>query len=549
MENNLENRIKNTHILGKIALYALFGALWSFAQVGYSFALLTWFTFIPYLYMIKYENYKDGVIYSLIFGFTAYMVHFWWMPLSLAPVLFMNSNSFIFKALSLIISWLINIGICSYHGLMYVAGFLIARYIAKRNIRLFYFYVPVVFTVLDVFFPKLWYDQIGYSQYIFFHFSQIADLLGVPLITFIVFSSNSACIILIEAYLYKKNIKRSALLFLTVICVIILSSIYGILRCNYIKNLYNDSPESIIGVVQGNYSGIDKLDETRSDEMINAYNELSISLIDQKPVLIVWPETAVTKIYDVKVKNYDGIKKFSGSSLLTGINLIDYKDNGDYDVYNSLVLISSNKKYVDSYSKIKLLPFAERMPLGLNSILNFLGYKEFSSGKENKILKINNFKIVPNICYEAIIPDFVRKSLNIKGEESNIIINVTNDSWYGNTIEPKMHLMLARFRAIENRKTLIRATCTGYSAIILPTGDIIYQSELFKKDYIARQVPLLEDVTFYRKWGWFFKWLLMLFLLGTLITVSYRKIKFKNDKAKIISRRVYENNLRKLWYE
>jgi apolipoprotein N-acyltransferase len=334
-----------------------------------------------------------------------------------------------------------------------------------------------------------------------------------------------------------------------VICVIILSSIYGILRCNYIKNLYNDSPESIIGVVQGNYSGIDKLDETRSDEMINAYNELSISLIDQKPVLIVWPETAVTKIYDVKVKNYDGIKKFSGSSLLTGINLIDYKDNGDYDVYNSLVLISSNKKYVDSYSKIKLLPFAERMPLGLNSILNFLGYKEFSSGKENKILKINNFKIVPNICYEAIIPDFVRKSLNIKGEESNIIINVTNDSWYGNTIEPKMHLMLARFRAIENRKTLIRATCTGYSAIILPTGDIIYQSELFKKDYIARQVPLLEDVTFYRKWGWFFKWLLMLFLLGTLITVSYRKIKFKNDKAKIISRRVYENNLRKLWYE
>ncbi len=549
MEYYLENRIKNTQMLPKILLYILFGALWSFSQVGYSFSLLTWFTFIPFLYMIKYEDYENGTLYSWIFGFTLYMVHFWWIPNSLAPNIFMGTDSKLLEVVSWIIAWLANTAVCAYHGLVYVAGFLITRYIARRNKRLFYLFVPIVFTALDVFFPKLWFDQIGYSQYVFFNFSQIADLFGVPVITFIVLSCNSACVNLIEAYLYKKELKRASLLFSSVIALIVLSSIYGYFRYNYINNEYKNSPDVKIGLVQGNFSGADKLDESLHNEMIKTYNGLSKMLLDQKPDLIVWPETAMPVTYDINVKNYERIKQFYGPPLLTGIHLAEYKNDIDYNVYNSLVLISSSKKYIDSYSKMKLVPFAERMPFGLNFLLNFLGYKEFSPGKKHKILKVGDLKIAPNICYEDIMPAFIRNSLNINGEEANIIINATNDSWYGRTIEPKMHLMLARFRAIENRKTLVRSTCTGYSAIVTPCGDIIYQSGLFKKDYVVKDVPILEDVTIYRKWGWMFKWVLLFFLIGTLVTVSYRKIKFKNDKADIIRKRVHRNNLNKLWLD
>ncbi len=551
MEYIIKNKIKEIRIIHKVGLYFALGALWSFSQVGYSFAFLPWFTFVPFLFMIKYENYKSGFFYSWIFGFSVYLFHFWWMPTPIALTLASDFLPSYLYFLGWIIGWLINLGICCFHGLFYVVVFLLSKYISKKDGAFFYLSIPVVVTVLDYFFPKLWHDQIGYSQFVFFHFSQIADIFGISGISFIIISCNTAAIIFIESFLYKKNINFGAALFFIVIFIIIVSSLYGFFRYKQIMNISDNAKKAKIGIVQGKFSGMEKKDKNKFYEMISVYNDLSKKLLKQNPDLIVWPETAIPRIYDINVEKYKNIKKFSSVPLLTGVHMfeIDKKNKKEY-FYNSLVFISKDKLKIDQYHKRKLLPFVERFPLPLfNIILNFIGYQDFSPGKRYKIMECGEIKFAPNICYEAIIPNFIRRSCNVDNKEANLIINATNDSWYGKTIEPKMHLHMTGFRAIENRKSLVRSTCTGYSAIFNPAGDVVYESPLFKQDFVVKKIALLEIKTIYKKWGWFFIWGLAIFLVLIILFSSYRKLKFRYIKSELIAKKIHKRDLYRLWME
>jgi|GEM_PF-820515 len=552
MERIVKNQLKNVKILHKIFIYILFGILWSFSQVGYSFSFLTWFTFIPYLFLVKYEDYKFGFIYSLIFGISAYLFHLWWLPFPLATIFSLGIKSIIIKFFFLILSAVIYILICFYHGLMYAFAFLITKYISKHNTKLFYISMPLIITVLDYFYPKLFQDQIGYSQYLFFHFSQIADLFGVPGITFLIMCCNSAVIIFVESYFFKKKLNFSITIFIIVILVVIGASLYGFFRYKYIQKISNNTKTAKVGIIQGNYSGIDKLknfnDDYIENDIISEYNYMSKSLLKDNPDLIIWPETIIPE-KNINTVKYNDIKTFNDVYLLSGIHLSEInKKNKEYLVYNSAVLISDKGEKINQYSKIKLLPFVERFPFFLsNKILNSLGFIEFSKGKENKIFEVNDIKIAPNICYEIIIPSFIRKSMNINKKEANLIVNITNDSWFGKTLEPKMHLRMAGIRAIENRKTLIRATCTGYSAVFNPAGDEIYKLELFVKDKIVKDVPLLEINTVYRQFGWLFIWFLLAGLVFIVIFVYFRKISFKFYKSRLIKKRIHSRNLYRFW--
>ena len=162
MEYIKNGKVKNISTFPKIILFALFGSLWSFSHVGYSFGLLPWFTFVPFIYSIKYEEYKSGFFYSWIFGFFVYAFHFWWMPKPIASAMVMDFLPAQLHFIGLIVGWLVTLFICAYHGLMYSLLFLISKYIAKNKHRLFYLCIPFVGTVLDVFFPKLWHDQWGW---------------------------------------------------------------------------------------------------------------------------------------------------------------------------------------------------------------------------------------------------------------------------------------------------------------------------------------------------------------------------------------------------
>lgn len=514
----------------KILLYTAAAILWGFSHIGYKTGYITWFTCIPFILLIKRENYKSAFFHSWLFGFIVYVINCWWMPYPIAKKMLLGS--------SVILNWsagiLTALAFYAYHGLLYPAIALTAVFLSRKKISLYYIIFPLIASVYDSFLPKLWQEQVGYTQDVYIYIAQLADITGVPGITFLLFSSNTSIAFLIES-LYKTHrtkkriILSSSMIFLTTLLVGT-ALIYGYYRYSTITALQNEAEKSRIGIVQGNYSGLDKKNKTLYQDMAETYNTLSENLLPNGPSLIVWPETAIPRLFDINMYNFKKYKYFNNTYLLMGLRLIKTADEiKDSEIYNGLVLINQNSHKTDHYQKIKLLPFAEKMPLPFfNIILNLLGYHDFSAGTDHKIMHVYNIKAAPNICYEALFPALISNSCNVEGVEANVIINATNDSWYGRTIEPMMHLRMTAFRAIENRKCVIRSTCTGYSAIIAPNGTYSYISPLFEQDTVVQAVPLMEYNTVYRQGGYVFKWSLvivsMILLIWALIHILIQKI-------------------------
>ena len=152
-----------------------------------------------------------------------------------------------------------------------------------------------------------------------------------------------------------------------------------------------------------------------------------------------------------------------------GINSIKEKK-----VFNSMVVLDNNLNILSKYNKNKLVPFGEFLPFekfffkfGLKKITQ--GYRSFSSDNERKIININNLNFVPLICYEIIYSGKINKT----EENFDLILNISEDGWFGNSVGPYQHFSHSIFRSIEEGKNLVRSANNGISAFINPKGQII----------------------------------------------------------------------------
>lgn len=190
----------------------------------------------------------------------------------------------------------------------------------------------------------------------------------------------------------------------------------------------------------------------------------------------------------------------------------------DYRLYNTAMLIDGEGRVLGTYDKVFLLAFGEFMPFGdfLKETFGVDLYKafptagRFSPGSEVKTFRWGERTLGVMICYEDIMAGFTSKLADL---EPGIIINVTNDAWFGRTSEPYLHLALSVFRSIENRRMLVRSTNTGVSAFIDPTGRITGQTRIDDPEVLIQDVPVLDGVTVYGVVGDLFVWTLAAALL------------------------------------
>jgi apolipoprotein N-acyltransferase len=148
------------------------------------------------------------------------------------------------------------------------------------------------------------------------------------------------------------------------------------------------------------------------------------------------------------------------------------RPDGRVDTFNTALLTGASGEVLSGYDKIELLLFGERIPLAdtFPAIRRwFPRTSTFTRGESLAHLRLGELTFLPMICYEDILPAFVRRLWRSSGPAS-VLVNLTNDSWYGDSHEPLIHLALASFRAIETRRALIRATNTGISALVDPLG-------------------------------------------------------------------------------
>ena len=213
-----------------------------------------------------------------------------------------------------------------------------------------------------------------------------------------------------------------------------------------------------------------------------------------KKTLFVWPEGAFTGFNFDQIREYKSLfeETFSENHLiLFGSNTVSEKENKN-NTFNSLIVVNNKLDIIFKYDKIKLVPFGEFLPF--ESFLNKLGIKKitegygsFSKGVNSDVFTLENLKILPLICYEIIFPELSQK-------EKNMIINISEDAWFGNTIGPDQHFAKAIFRAIESNVYLIRSANKGFSAFIDNKGIVKKVLKPNETGVIELNVPIINNM-------------------------------------------------------
>ena len=214
----------------------------------------------------------------------------------------------------------------------------------------------------------------------------------------------------------------------------------------------------------------------------------------EKETLFVWPEGVFTGFNFEQIKEYRNLfeEAFSENHLLLfGVNTVGESIKGN-KTFNSLIIVNNKLDIIFQYNKIKLVPFGEFLPLenflyklGLKKITE--GYGSFSRGFSSDVFVLNNFKILPLICYEIIFPELSRPP-------KNFIVNISEDAWFGDTIGPDQHFAKAIFRAVENNVYLARSANKGFSAFIDNKGIVKKVLKPSETGVIEFNVPIINNL-------------------------------------------------------
>ena len=179
--------------------------------------------------------------------------------------------------------------------------------------------------------------------------------------------------------------------------------------------------------------------------------------------------------------------------------------DGEELIYVGGKLLSPAGELVARYRKIQLVPFGEYVPLqplftlgGRFAAKLVQEVADFTPGKDAVTGVVDGHAIGGFICYEAIFPDLVRR---FPANGAELLVNITNDAWYGTTSAPYQHLAMATFRAVENRRYLVRAANTGVTAVVDPWGRVLERTRLFDTTVLVREVPFVSGTTFYTRHG------------------------------------------------
>ncbi|MDZ7262521.1 MAG: apolipoprotein N-acyltransferase, partial [candidate division KSB1 bacterium] len=355
--------------------------------------------------------------------------------------------------------------------------------------------------------------SLGYTQTSYLSLIQYDSFTSVYGVSFWVPTLN---VIFFQITKNWKNTKKCLALILLVLVLFLLPWIYG----KKVIPKEGQYQEKIrIALIQGNIDPYVKWDENFRDLNFKTYHRLTEAAALQRPDLLVWPETATPCYlrYDFKyLEQVQSLVDELGIPLLTGSPDFEYISSNMYHTYNSALLLLPNQSQIQSYAKLHLVPFGERVPFEdsfpfsyLKSLLDKLelGQGDFSPGKETVVFQFQtqgekgsteSIKFSVVICYESIFPELVREFV-VKGAQFLIII--TNDAWFGKTSAPYHHAQIAIFRAIENRISIGRCANTGVSMFIDSYGRTLMASPIFKEEVLVSDIPLRQEKTFFTRYG------------------------------------------------
>jgi apolipoprotein N-acyltransferase len=480
--------------LGGIVLAVTTGLLLTASFPKVDLGWFAWVALVPLLYAIKGASPRA----SFGFGFLTGMVHYGTLLYWIVGVI--NYYGHVPTLLSVSIFILLLLYLSLYPGLFAVA----VSQLRERSLP-FYLIGPLFWVALEYVrsfllsgFP---WENLGYSQYDQLHLIQISDILGVYGLSALIMAVNG---VLFE---FSNSVLRNRTLvwipFVAVGLVLGGFLAYGDWRIERTDRIVGDAPRRTIALAQGNIDQSVKWLPSFQNETLRRYAALSTDALKTNPDLIIWPETALPFYFlhdkDLTAETLQLVRTSGVHFVLGSPSFLRTGQGTRY--YNSAYLVDPTGKIVGKYDKVHLVPYGEYVPLKrffpfLGKLVEAVG--DFDSGERGQVLSWGNEKIGMLICFEAIFPELARSMVN---NGAQLLINITNDAWFGRSSAPYQHLSMVVFRAVENHLAVARAANTGISAYIDPVGRLLDQTPLFQEAMRSRALPVMSHETFYARHG------------------------------------------------
>jgi apolipoprotein N-acyltransferase len=489
--------------------------LWLTASIAYGLAFpkaqiafLVFIFLVPLLLAVEKQTLSSTFRIFFAFAFCSNSILLYWIPRVMVQY---GGTTVILGIIGLICLATFLALFCG------LAGIFIKNKMAHDSSWGIVIWIPIIWIGKDLVIEKIFggfpWCLSGYSQYKNIYFTQVAEIGGIHLVSFL--------IIIINVLLYKllKTKNKKILLALAAIFLIIYGSGYWLLQRH--GQLSRTVPWQRAGIIQPNSNHDQVFDFSGVQKTLDRLFSTSLSLKKQGAELVIWPEFTVP-IYPLQTPYYKNqFTNFSQRYIPILAGFTDFRNSDN--VFNSVMLFNGNK--IEKYDKFRLTPFGEyvlfrRWLFFIKKITDQIG--DFTFGKSLHNLSLADHLLATPICYEIIYPELSR-DLVARGAE--VIVTISNDSWFGYSAAPYQHLAMAIFRSIENRRYLLRSTSDGISALVDPTGRIIYQSPLHKPDQFIASFQYLKHKTTFTRWGYLFPYFCFLLVLLDGLWAIFRKLK------------------------
>lgn len=501
------------------------------------FYILIFFALIPYFFVLEKRESLAGInriTYVMAFIYNAITLY-WvgsWQPdtdpfLMIAGVTLLFFNPIIFLIPS---------------TLYYFAKKSFNRRVALFLFPLFWVAAEFLYSITDFRFPWV---TLGHSLAYFKSFIQIAEFIGSFGLGILVIYIN------VFAYLghYNYRKKKKFLVYeIAALLLFLLPIFYGGIA---IDNTEKVEKKVKVGIIQPNLNPWKKWEAGNVSQQLELYLELSQKEIDNGAELLIWPETALPVYllaggYEKTVQSIHSFCDTNNVYILTGMPHANFyfdstkappeskktKSGTNYTSYNSILLFQPNSREVPMYGKIKLVPFGEKVPLVehipfLGDLIKWnVGISSWNEGTEHKVFEIDlgkkKINVAGVVCIESIYPRFISEFV---ANDAELIVVVTNDSWYGDSSGPYQHKEMSVLRAVENRRSVVRSANGGISCVIDKYGKTLIETGMFEKNSFSYDVELNSDKTVYSKTSYLLPWISLVSSIFIMFVFMFNKIK------------------------
>ncbi|MEO6951943.1 MAG: apolipoprotein N-acyltransferase [Polyangia bacterium] len=472
----------------KAALCVLSGTLYFLACASFDIWPLAWFAGVPLLWVTQHVSTKKPWVWGLLGGFVANAGGFYWL------VGFMGR----FGHLPIFASIPIFALMVTYQGITFAIWAHVTRRLTDRLALPVTLVAPLVWVAAELCVPYVFPWYLAITQAWVPPAIQIAELTGPLGVSFLLVLSSAALYELATV----RAVRRAAIAF----SIIAATVVFGFVRIHEVQARRAAAPKLKVGVVQANIGIHEKWRPELGETQLETHQKLSAQLEQRGANLIVWPESSYPYFFvrdqtqDWPLDTERHVQRGFHTPVLFGSLTLSRTTKYPY---NTALLLDANGQLRGSFDKTILMVFGEYIPFyeQLRFIKDLIpATSNFARGTEVATFPVqwtrdgqkHDAKVAPMICYEDIFPSFGRRIAKLG---PNLLINITNDAWFGNTSEPWEHMALSVYRAIELRTDLVRAVNTGVSAFIDATGKVYAKTHAVDPDE-GEQAPmtLLEDV-------------------------------------------------------